>query len=186
MRQHAARWVTAGMLALVLGGCDNDKVSVVEEGEQSEDLKAFLESPPRTNVSGAHRQSDPHASLSADKMAQVALQHFDEGRPELAVETLNEAVHGLLHGLSGKAVHQIGVHVDSGVGEAARSLRIRSRLTLIAAVCYSRPRNTTSRWPISIAASSSNPPYPRLISIAHRPTKLWGSVTRRLATLNIS
>ncbi len=92
MRQHAARWVTAGMLALVLGGCDNDKVSVVEEGEQSEDLKAFLESPPRTNVSGAHRQSDPHASLSADKMAQVALQHFDEGRPELAVETLNEAI----------------------------------------------------------------------------------------------
>ena len=85
----------AGMLAIALGACDNDKVSVtekVEEVEPSDELKAFLESPPGTNVSGAHKQSDPHANLSAEKMAQVALQHFDEGRAELGVETLNEAI----------------------------------------------------------------------------------------------
>ena len=92
LRQLTARWFTAGTLAIALVACDSDKVSTVEEVEPSEELKAFLESPPRTNVSGAHKQSDPHASLSADKMAQVALQHLDEGRAELAVETLNEAI----------------------------------------------------------------------------------------------
>jgi Flp pilus assembly protein TadD len=190
------------MLALVLGGCDNDKVSVVEEGEQSEDLKAFLESPPRTNVSGAHRQSDPHASLSADKMAQVALQHFDEGRPELAVETLNEAI-----GKYPDDVMLLSIRASMFLQQQQSSLALADLnraielnphdavLLINRAQAYRqfgrndearRPRNTTSRWPISIAASSSNPPYPRLISIAHRPTKLWGSVTRRLATLNIS
>ncbi len=91
MRRFGAR-VAAGMLALALGACDSDNVAVSEEGKQSEELKAFLESPPKTVTSGAHRQSDPHANLSADKMAQVALQHLDEGRAQLAVETLNEAI----------------------------------------------------------------------------------------------
>ena len=89
---RCSAWFTVGILVLALGACDNDKVSAVEESEQSEELKAFLESPPRTTVSGAHKPSDPHAKLSADKMAQVALQHLDEGRAELAVETLNEAI----------------------------------------------------------------------------------------------
>ncbi len=84
--------VAAGMLALALGACDSGNVSVVEEGEQSEELKAFLEQPATPVTSGAHRQSDPHANLSPDKMAQVALQHLDEGRGQLAVETLNEAI----------------------------------------------------------------------------------------------
>ena len=91
MRRYGTS-VAAGMLALALAACDNGNVSVVEEGEQSKELKTFLESPPKTIVSGAHKQCDPHANLSADKMAQVALQHLDEGRAELAVETLNEAI----------------------------------------------------------------------------------------------
>lgn len=90
--RHRIGWLTAGMLAIALGACDSDKVSVVEKVDQSDELKAFLESPPRTNVSGAHKQSDPHAGLSAEKMGQVALQHLDEGRAELAVATLNEAI----------------------------------------------------------------------------------------------
>ena len=78
-------------LALIVSACDSGNIAEVEPDEQSEELKSFLESP-RTTVSGAHKQSDPHANLSAEKMAQVALQHLDEGRAELAVETLNEAI----------------------------------------------------------------------------------------------
>ncbi len=84
--------LAAGMLAAALGACDSGNVAQPGDGEQSEELKAFLESPSTPVTSGAHKQSDPHANLSADKMSQVALQHLDEGRAELAVETLNEAI----------------------------------------------------------------------------------------------
>lgn len=84
------RVIAAGMLALALAACDSGNVAKVEQGEQSEALKSFLESPPKT--AGAHKQNDPHASLSPDKLVQVALQHLDEGRAPLALETLNEAL----------------------------------------------------------------------------------------------
>ena len=84
--------MAAGMLALALGACDSGNVAEVEQGRQSEELKAFLDSPPKTVVPGAHRQPDPHASLGADKILQVALQHLDEGRVELALQTLNQAI----------------------------------------------------------------------------------------------
>ena len=85
-------YAAAGILAVALISCDSDNVTVVEEGEQGEELKAFLEAPPKSSSSGAHRQNDPHAELSADKLAQVALQHLDESRPQLAMEALNSAL----------------------------------------------------------------------------------------------
>ncbi len=79
------------MLALALAACDSGNIAEVEAGAQeSEALKEFLQAPAKP--AGAHRQSDPHANLSADKLAQVALQHLDEGRGQLAQETLNEAI----------------------------------------------------------------------------------------------
>ena len=85
-------YAAAGILAVALAACDGGDVSVVDEGEQGEELQAFLEAPPKSATSGAHRQNDPHAELSADKLAQVALQHLDEARPQLAMETLNSAL----------------------------------------------------------------------------------------------
>lgn len=91
-RKRLPGYAAAGILAVALVACDSDNVAVVDEDEQSEELKTFLEAPPKSSGSGAHRQNDPHAELSADKLAQVALQHLDESRPELAMETLNSAL----------------------------------------------------------------------------------------------
>lgn len=83
------RWVAAGLLSLGLG-----TVAMAQETEPSEVMKSFLETPKQQTAKvGAHRQkSDPHVNLSAQKMAQVALQHLDESRPQLAFETLNSAI----------------------------------------------------------------------------------------------
>ena len=48
---------------------------------------------PGSSRKGPHGSShDPHANLSPDKYAQVALQHHNEGRPALAMDTLNQAI----------------------------------------------------------------------------------------------
>jgi tetratricopeptide (TPR) repeat protein len=62
----------------------------LQAGEPSEVMKQFLESSPP--AAGAHGQSDPHAGLSAEKMAQVALAHLDESRTQLAFQTLDTAI----------------------------------------------------------------------------------------------
>lgn len=94
--EASRRRIKPALLALALlvsaSACDSGNVAEVEQGQQSEELTTFLESPPKTVVSGAHKQADPHASLSAEKLLQVALQHLDEGRTELALETLNQAI----------------------------------------------------------------------------------------------
>jgi len=86
------RYAAVAILAVALAACDSDNVAVVDKGEQSGKLKAFLEAPPKASSSGAHKQNDPHAKLDAERLAQVALQHLDESRPELAIETLNSAI----------------------------------------------------------------------------------------------
>lgn len=86
-------WFRAGMLTLGLVACAVGAHSLAQETRTSQDMKAFLEAPKsQTTNAGAHRQRDPHANLSAEKMAQVALQHLDESRPQLAFETLNSAI----------------------------------------------------------------------------------------------
>lgn len=85
-------WLAAGVLALGLGACDSDSVAVVENGEKSERLQQFLQAPDEEIKAGAHRPNDPHVNLSPQKMAQVALQHLDELREQLAFETLNSAI----------------------------------------------------------------------------------------------
>ena len=86
-------WITAGMLSLCLGSSIMAPVANAQQVEPSPEMKAFLEAPPQPKASaGAHRQNDPHVNLSPQKMAQVALQHFDESRPQLAFETLNAAI----------------------------------------------------------------------------------------------
>ena len=39
-----------------------------------------------------HVNSSPHVGLPADKLAKVALQHFDEGRYSLAMQTMDDAI----------------------------------------------------------------------------------------------
>ncbi len=87
-------WAAAGLLGFAASACDGGGVVTVEDaGTQSDELKAFLESPAEQSVSsGAHRPNDPHAKLGPMQMAQVALQHLDESRTQLALDTLGEAI----------------------------------------------------------------------------------------------
>ena len=86
-------WLATGMLALGLAGSTIGALALAQESGVSDEMKAFLETPQQQAASaGAHKQSDPHANLSPQKMAQVALQHLDESRPQLAFETLNAAI----------------------------------------------------------------------------------------------
>ena len=92
-KPHLQGWVTAGMLSLCFSGAVDVPDASAQQVEPSPEMKAFLEAPAQPKASdGAHRQSDPHVNLSAQKMAQVALQHLDESRPQLAFETLNAAI----------------------------------------------------------------------------------------------
>ncbi len=90
-------WMAAGTLVIMLAACDSDKVASVEdETGQSASMQAFLQDPPRsdlrTQTGGAHKSGDPHAKLDVDQLARVALQHLDESRAQLAVETLDEGL----------------------------------------------------------------------------------------------
>ncbi len=61
-----------------------------DEGQLRKALQELTSPPPRQP--GAHRPKDPHAALSPDSMVRVALQHHEEGRPALALDTLNDAL----------------------------------------------------------------------------------------------
>jgi tetratricopeptide (TPR) repeat protein len=82
-------WIAAVPLLFV--ALQSGPASTLRASEPSEVMKQFLESSPPA-AAGAHRQNDPHAGLSAEKMAQVALAHLDESRTQLAFETLKAAI----------------------------------------------------------------------------------------------
>ena len=89
--------MAAGMLAMLLSACDRDAVNTADEkAAPSDTMQAFLDTPPDHETSvqtgGAHRSGDPHARLAPEQLAQVALQHFEESRVGLAVQTLDEAL----------------------------------------------------------------------------------------------
>lgn len=86
------RVVVAGMLTVAAFSVA--VAAAPEDYTPSEVMQEFLQAPQGRSAAkaGAHGQSDPHASLSAEKMAQVALQHLDESRAQMAFETLNAAI----------------------------------------------------------------------------------------------
>jgi tetratricopeptide (TPR) repeat protein len=81
----------AGILAAALQGCDSSDVAVVEK-----DAATSLDIPEQQELSvqtgGAHKSGDPHAKLDPEQLATVALQHLDESRTGLALQTLDEAL----------------------------------------------------------------------------------------------
>lgn len=88
-RRSKYRWAAASLFALALAPLIAVSAGAPETAP-SEVMQQFLQTPGAD--AGAHRQSDPHASLSAEKMAQVALQHLDESRQQMAFEALNAAL----------------------------------------------------------------------------------------------
>lgn len=53
---------------------------------------AVPEMPAAHKKTGPHGSYDPHSTLSVESLIKVALQHHQEGRPELALQTLAEAI----------------------------------------------------------------------------------------------
>lgn len=88
-------WAKAGFCAFALAFAALPGVfAAAPDNQPSDVMKEFLQGSidEQSDKAGAHRQSDPHASLDAEKMAQVALQHLDESRAQMAFETLNAAI----------------------------------------------------------------------------------------------
>lgn len=82
--------------SLLIAGCsDND--SAVQHGVADDALstvtaQATDTTPTVSKKEGPHGSYDPHASLGDASMIKVALQHYQEGRSELAMQTLAEAL----------------------------------------------------------------------------------------------
>jgi len=89
-------WALAGFcaFALALAPLSETFATTPPDTAPSDVMNEFLQGAngEQLDQAGAHRQSDPHAGLGAEKMAQVALQHLDESRPQMAFETLNAAI----------------------------------------------------------------------------------------------
>ena len=87
-------WLMVTLVAMCLSGCDSDPA--VTPDQALTELEAVVQpkaaAPTDTFRPGPHGARDPHAALTPDKHAQVALQHLAEGRLALAMDTLTQAI----------------------------------------------------------------------------------------------
>ncbi len=98
----------AALAAMSLSGCDADPDKQGAEAKSGSESLVQQGADARTNSTrpGPHGSHDPHARLTPDKHAQVALQHLAEGRPALALDALNQAIErypdsAMLYGVRG-------------------------------------------------------------------------------------
>lgn len=94
-----------GLVAVGAVGCD-------QEAGPGDEAAAPVD-PAATFRPGPHSAGDPHANLSPDSLAKVALQHLHEGRIALAMETLTVAIgrypdDAELHGIRGSVLLEQG------------------------------------------------------------------------------
>lgn len=99
MRRHL--FVVPLALTLVAGCSESQPPAMAESPAQAQDPPAAMGpnpvpapglSQPGPEPGGPHGQHDPHALLDPSRLIKVALQHEREGRHELALETLAEAI----------------------------------------------------------------------------------------------
>jgi len=80
----------AALGAMSLFACDNQPGKPAANEQTA--LEPIVQQATVTSRAGAHGAADPHAKLTPDKHAQVALQHLAEGRLTNAMDTLNQAI----------------------------------------------------------------------------------------------
>lgn len=102
---HRSAVIAIGLVAVGLAACDRNS-GPGKEAEVRDTAAATLRP-------GPHSAGDPHVNLDADRLAQVALQHLDEGRVALAMETLDTAITRYpdaaeLHGVRGSVFLEQG------------------------------------------------------------------------------
>lgn len=102
-------------VVMCLWGCDSGPANTATDVQTVTD--SSVQQVPITladsSRKGPHASGDPHASLTPDKHAQVALQHLAEGRPDEAMNTLNQAIgkfpqSASLHGVRGSVLLEQG------------------------------------------------------------------------------
>ncbi len=77
---------------LFLTACSESSTPDPAAEQSMQELKAMTGSPSKGMPQGPHGQHDPHGKLDPDRLIKVALQHYAEGRPALALQTLDEAI----------------------------------------------------------------------------------------------
>ncbi len=136
-RHPGAEWPTtnltrlmATLVAMSLSACDTGPVPTT--AVTNEDLEPIVQAAPKPRPNsfraGPHGGHDPHAGLTPDKHARVALQHLAEDRPVEALNTLDQAIAQYpeaaeLHGIRGSLLLEQGE-----VTEALASLESAVRL----------------------------------------------------------
>lgn len=98
----------AALVAMSLSGCDTGPVSTAADAQDGLDpvVQPAADARPDSFRQRPHGGHDPHAGLTPDKHAQVALQHLAEGRMAEAMDTLGQAIaqypdDAELHGIRG-------------------------------------------------------------------------------------
>ena len=82
-------------VAVGLAACDSAPVNSSAEPDAALDpiVEPAVSGAPAEQVRiGPHSPKDPHAALTPEQHARVALQHLAEGRAALAMDTLNQAI----------------------------------------------------------------------------------------------
>ncbi len=110
----------ATLVAMSLSGCDTGPAptTAVTNGGLEPIVQQAPEPRSASSRPGPHGAHDPHAGLTPDKHAQVALQHLAEGRPVEAMDTLTQAIDRYpeaaeLHGIRGSLLLEQGEITDA-------------------------------------------------------------------------
>ena len=123
-------WLMATLVAMSLSGCDSGPT--VSPDQVLTELEPIVQPTPavRTDTfrSGPHGARDPHAALTPEKHAQVALQHLAEGRLAEAMDTLNQAIarypdDAELHGIRGSLWLEQG-NVTAALADLESAVRL--------------------------------------------------------------
>lgn len=86
---HLKHFFILGAAALSLSACDGGNSVAEAAVDPSAEIQAFIDAPSRVRP---HKPTDPHGKLGAEQLAEVALQHLQESRVQLAIDTLGSAL----------------------------------------------------------------------------------------------
>lgn len=75
-----------------------------------------------------HGSYDPHATLDAGRMIKVALQHYQEGREQLAMQTLTETIQKFPNDAKGYAVRASFLLQADNIADALRDLEQAAKI----------------------------------------------------------
>lgn len=111
---------------------DNAKSTIEKASPESADINVPEINPAPASIAGKpnrpHGSYDPHAALDGGRMIKVALQHYQEGREQLAMQTLAEAIQKFPNDAKSYAVRASFLLQENNITDALRDLEQAAKL----------------------------------------------------------